>query len=334
MSNNSNAVQMDTISKSGNSMSGSGDVAQRLMEANFNVSALRTQDVLRKDEWVNFDSAILAVATTRLVGVADLFQAGLVYNVENALGVTKVEWEKVSEVTGADVSMSGLTSSENDRVTFDLDSVPLPIIHKDFQINARALQASRNSGQSLDTTQAELASRMVSEKVESLLFSGSNVAGAANKIYGYQTAPNRNTGSLTASWTSATGAQILADILSMISAAEDDNMYGPFMVYVPNAAYIHMADDYKAESDKTILERIKAIPSIIDVRPSTNLAATEAVLVQMTRDVVDMIDGISPQMIQWSSHGGMQLNFKVLAIMVPRIKSDANSQSGIIHFSV
>lgn len=329
---NNNAT-VDVVQNTGSGLQGSGLVAQALMQNNFSVESLRVEGVLRKDEWVNFDEAVVEVATKRLVAVADLMNAGLTYGVQNALGVTKVEWERVSEMTDAEISMGGITQGQNDRVTYDLQSVPLPIIHKDFHINIRALEASRTTGQSLDTTQAEIAARIVSEKIESLLFDGSDIAGSTNKIYGYKTAPNRTTGSTTADFASATGAQIVGDVLDMINDAQNDNMYGPYVLYVTNAGYINMGDDYKAESDKTILQRVLEIPGIQAVRPSKDLAAGEAILVQMTRDVVDMVNGIEPTTVQWDSHGGFMVNFKVLAIMVPRIKSDKNSQSGIVHYT-
>jgi hypothetical protein len=47
-----------------------------------------------------------------------------------------------------------------------------------------------------------------------------------------------------------------------------------------------------------------------------------------------MATGLQPTTVQWDSHGGMVMNFKVLAIMVPRIKTDSASQSGVAHFSV
>ncbi len=328
-------VNMDVITGNGaGGAIGMGAVAQRLLTNGFRVESLRTNDVLRKDEWIAYDTAIVEVARERLIAVGDLVSRGLTFNLPNALGTTRLEWEKVSDMGDAEVNMAGITDASRDRVLFDLDSMPIPIIHKDFQINVRVLEASRTTGQPLDVTQAQLCSRIVSEKIESILFSGVTVGGTNGTIYGYTTATNRNTGSVTASWATATGAQIIGDVLAMINKAVADNMYGPYMLYVPYAAYVHMADDYKSESDRTILERVKAVPGIIDVRPTSNLSGTNVIMVQMTRDVVDMINGIQPTMVMWESHGGMQMNFKVMAIMVPRVRTgDYNTQSGLVHYS-
>lgn len=312
---------------------GMGAVAQAMLANGFNVNALRTQALLKKDEWVRYDSAVLEVAQKRLVGVADLMAAGLTYNVPNAMGVTKLEWERVSDMLPAEISMAAVTPGRNERLDFDLQSMPLPIYHKDFHLNIRMLQASRNGGMPLDTTMAEMCARRVSEAIESTLFVGNTALGSNLALYGYTTSPTRNTGSVTASWATATGAQIVGDVQRMIGMMIADNMYGPWVLYVPYTAHTHMSDDYKAESDKTIMSRVLEIPGIQSVKPSYYLTGNNVVMVQLSREVVDLIDGIQPMTVQWDSNGGFTTNFKVLAIMVPRIRNDYDGQSGLVHFS-
>ena len=312
---------------------GMGAVAQLMLKNGFNVNALRTQALLKKDEWVRYDNAVLEVAQKRLVGVADLMAAGLTYNVPNAMGVTKLEWERVSDMLPAEISMAAVTPGRNERIDFDLQSMPLPIYHKDFHLNIRMLQASRNGGMPLDTTMAEMCARRVSEAIESTLFLGNTALGSNLALYGYTTSPTRNTGSVTASWATATGAQIVGDVQRMIGMMIADNMYGPWVLYVPYTAHTHMSDDYKAESDKTIMSRVLEIPGIQAVKPSYFLSGNNVVMVQLSREVVDMIDGIQPMTVQWDSNGGFTTNFKVLAIMVPRIRNDYDGQSGLVHFS-
>lgn len=333
MSNVPGGASVDVITANGLNVAGSGAVAQRLLKSNFNVESLRTQDVLQNREWIQFDNKVVEVARKRLIAVGDLVSAGLTYDVPNALGVTKLEWERSTDLTDAIVSMSGITAGQADRIEFDLQSIPLPIVHKDFHINIRALESSRRQGLPLDTMQAELAARIVSERIETMLFNGSNVAGTSNKIFGYTTQTNRNTGSVTASWLTATGEQILTDALAMVDKLVADNMYGPYVLYVPNAVYVKLGADFKANSDKSVLTRLKEIPGLINIRPAPDLTGTVVVMVQLSSDVVDMIDGIQPTLVQWESQGGMMINFKVIAIMVPRVKADKASQSGIAHYS-
>lgn len=326
-------TQVDFVTHSGNGVTGSGDLAQRLLSSGFNVNALRPNGVLRKDEWIQYDTAIIEVARQRLVLVKDLMSAGLRYPVRNALGKTRVEWERSSDMTPARVSMSGLAESENDTIDFDLTGIPLPIIHKDFNINIRKLAASRETGEALDTTQAEIASRKVAEAMEDLTLNGSTVLGSNNTIYGLRNALNRNTDSLTGNWNAATGENIVSDTLKMIAALVADNMYGPYVMYVAQDAFTHFGADFKDESDRTIMERVSAIPSISSIRALPTLPSGQVIMLQLTRDVVDIVDGMQPTTVQWATRAGFQVNFKVFAIMVPRTKSDKNGQSGIAHFS-
>ncbi len=308
-------------------------IAQALLQNNFNINALRTNATLRKDEWIELDKTVIDIARSRLVGVADLIQKGLVYNLTNALGTTRLEWERQSDMTPATMTMSGISESENDRITYDLQGMPIPIIHKDFNINIRALAASRRSGQPLDMTQARVASRKVAEIIETTLFNGATILGANNPIYGYKTAPNRNTGSLTLNTPLAmTGNDVTTNVLAMISALQNDNMYGPYVLYVSNAVALHFQEDYKANGDSSIMSRVLEIDGLQAIRPTKDLSNTEFVLVQMTSDVVEMVDGMQPTTVEWATHGGMVLHFKVMAIMLPRIRADFENQSGIAHF--
>lgn len=328
-------LQMDVLSHDGNNISVQGNVAQRLLQTGFNTTALRTLGVLRKDEWIQFDEALVQIARQRLVGVGDLLTAGLRFDIPNAMGTTRLEWERISDMEPAELSMSGVKEGEADRVTFDLQSIPLPIIHKDFNLNIRALEASRKLGQPLDTTQVTLSTRLVTEKVEDILFNGATIASTNGTIFGYLNAPDRNTGPLTKAWdTPATGAEILTDVIAMTDALRAANFFGPYGMYVPLTYWGTLQEDFKTESDRTILERLLALDDISFVRPSSNIAGNNVIAVQMSPDVVQEVVGMQPTVLEWEGHGGMVSHFKVMAIMVPRVRSDLALQSGIAHFSV
>lgn len=314
--------------------SGSGNVAKTLIENDFNVNSLRTQDFLRKDDWTHLDNRVIEIARHSLIGVGDVINAGLTYNLPNALGTTKLEWERMGDLGPATMNMAGVTEGGNDTLDFDLVSLPIPIVHKDFWINIRKLEASRKNGLPLDTVQVDICTRKVSERIESMLFLGDTSLGSNNTIYGYATAPNRITGSTTASWATATGEQIVGDVLAMIGAAKAKEMRGPFVFYVHYTAMTNLADDYKAESDKTILQRVMEIPGVAAVKESYYVPNADTVFaVQMTSDVVDIVDGLQPTVVMWDNMGGLIKNFKVMAIMVPRVKSTKDLQSGIIHYT-
>lgn len=320
---------------------GSGDVAQVLLSNGMNVQSLRTNATLRKDEWIELDKTVVQVARERLRGVGDLMSRGLRMNLTNAMGTLVVQHETVSEFTEAEVTMDAVTRTQRDRQTFNLVSTPVPITHKDFSISVRHLEASRRLGQPIDTTQAEEATRQVVERIESMLFNGLSsgstlgFGSSTAQLFGYTNRTNRNTVTLSTGWADSaqTGEGILDDVLSMITAAQNDRMYGPYMLYVPSNFWVPLMDDFKPNSDKSIIQRLRELPDLIDIKPADKLSDSNVVLTQMTRSNVDIIDGLQPTVVSWPSEGGMMLNFKVLAIMVPRIKLDAGNRSGVVHLS-
>lgn len=299
-------------------------------------AALRTLDTLRKDEWVAFDEALVEAAAIRLRGVADLLGAGLTIPVNNAMGKTVLEYERVTDMNPALVSMDGAVRTENDRQEFGIDSIPLPITHKDFFINLRTLTASREKGEALDTTQIRTAGRLVAEETERMLFLGGKTFGGST-IRGYTTHPDRNLATFIANgnWAAVakTGANILDDVLDMITRAQADRMYGPYWLYVPQNSSVKLEDDFKANSDKTIRQRLLEIDGIRAVRTVDQLTANNIILVQATVDVTAMVEGIPLQTVQWDIEGGFVINFKAFQIAIPLIRSDSEGRSGVVHMS-
>jgi uncharacterized linocin/CFP29 family protein len=327
------AVEAFSASRVGGFVGG-GTVAQRLLQSNFNVNALRTNGVLMRDEWKHFDNRVVQITRERLVGVAELIRRGLVYNLPNALGVMTLEWERaIDDLVAAEVTMSGLNEATKDRLAYDTAAMPIPIIHKEFSYNLRHVEAARRNGRNIESTHAEVATRKVAEKIEDILFNGLVISSTVGPIYGLLTHPQRNTGAVTATWVTATGEQMVTDIIRMMDVASTKNMNGPFVLFVPLSVANRFGNDYKANSDKTILQRMMELPNLDAIVASTKLTGTNILLVQMTSDVVEMIDGIQPTMVEWDSRGGFEHNFKIIAIMLPRIRSAGDGNNGIVHYS-
>ena len=318
-----------TISKPG--ALGASGPGQLLMANGWDPQCLRANSVLRKEEWIEFDRTLVPIARQRLRGVNDLVSAGLTLTLGNGMGTTILQWEEVSDMDAADISMDGVTRGVHDRVRFDINNLPIYIVHKDFHVNLRNLESSRRLGVPIDTTQVEVATRKVADQVESILFNGTTLTFGGNSVFGYRTATNRNLFTISPLWGSATGAQIVTDVIDMIAAAQADNMFGPYVLYMGVNYWNLLLDDYKAESDKSIIGRIKELEGISAVRVADVLPVDHVLLVQMTKDVVDLVIGMQPRVVQWDVEGGFQTNFKVLTILVPRMKNDFDNRSGIVH---
>lgn len=306
---------------------------QALMASGLNPRALRTNALLRKDEWKALDTAILDIVRKRLVGVSDLTSRGLVRNL-GGLGVMTDEWEAIQDMSGADVDMSGATASGEDTVQFSTQGVPIPIIHKGYRLEIRRLEASRKTGAALDTTQAEIAARKVRDKMEDMLFNGYSLKSDGYNIYGYTTFPYRLRTNIGTAWDAASPDPV-GDVAHMLDVARAKHFYGPFVLYVPNNYWGPLLDDYSTYKDGTYYDRIKQYPEIEDIKMADVLGSAEVVLVQLTRDVVDLAVGQDVTNVEWMSQGGMIQHNKVLAAMAPRLKyaydEDGNQVTGIVH---
>jgi uncharacterized linocin/CFP29 family protein len=294
---------------------------------------LRTLDTLRHEEWIHFDNVLIEEGQIRLRGIADIMGAGLTIPVPNAMGKTVVQYEKATDMEPAILSLDPNVRSKKDRVEFVPGQIPMPVIHKDFDLNIRTLAASRTTGEPLDTMQARVAARLCSERLEALLFQGTTATFGNLPIYGYITHPDRNTSAFgtNGSWdeTAKTGENILDDVLTMKAALHVDRFYGPYWIYAPADAATKLDDDFKANSDKTIKQRIMEVDGVQNVQVADQLPTDHVIMVQATQDVTALLDGEGLQTIQWDINGGMTVAFKAFMIQVPLIRSDVEKRSGL-----
>lgn len=294
---------------------------------------------LRYDEWRTLDEAVIRVADQRLIGFEDLRRNGLVYNLGNAMGTTVLTWEKMSDAFSASISIDPVRRGKNDRLDFSTAHTPIPVIHEDYHLSERVLMESRSRGNGLDTLSAERAARAVSVKLEDMLFgSAASFTYGGGTIHSYLSHPDINLVALGDPWddSAASPEEILADVINMKQALINDRYYGPYMLYVPTAYETVLDQDYKttgAGMSQTIRQRILQIANIQGVTVVDRLPADTVLMVCMQRDVVDLIDGMPIQNVQWDSEGGFVHNYKVMAIQIPRVKSDYDGRSGIVKLS-
>jgi hypothetical protein len=298
---------------------------------------IQANGTLRRDEWKALDQAVLKISDTRLNGVQDLITNNLTFNLGNAMGTTVLESHSISDAMEADLTMDGITRSKGDRVKYGTLYLPIPIIHVDYEINARVLAASRNMGNALDTDNAERAARKVSEKLESMLFTDTSYTFGGGTIYSYMNHPQRNTVTLSENWNAAgkTAAEILADVIAMKQASIDAKHYGPWMLYIPTAYETVLDGDYDTTTSngRTIRQRILEIEGIQGIKVVDTLTANNVLLVQMTSDVVRLVRGMGITNVEWSTEGKMVTNYKVMTIQVPQIRADQANNSGITRLS-
>lgn len=319
---------------------GSGD--PKLVES-WATMPINANALLRRDEWKQLDDVLIDVGRQRLGGIQDLVDKNLVFTLGNAMGTTVLEWHDVNGEMEAVVSMDGITRGKNEKMTFQHNYLPIPIIHSDYEINARTLAASRNMGNPLDTISAERATRSVLQKLENMLFTnvtyafGEADSRSRNSIYSYINFPDRNQVALAAAWNESgkTPAQILADVVSLKDALIADFKFGPYMLYIPTLWDTVLDEDYSVAGSSlmTTRERVMKISGLTGIKVIDTLPANQAVLVQMTTDVVRLVRGMGLQNVEWEQEGKMITKYKVMTIQVPQLRSDANGKCGIAHLA-
>ena len=289
--------------------------------------------LLRYDEWKDIDQAVVKAAVDRLSGISAIIGRGLVHNL-GSIGVTISQWQEESDMTEANYSMSGVTAGEEDTPAYDTASVPVPVVHKDFRINIRRLEASRRMGEALDVTAAATAGRKVAEASEDMLFSSTPIAVGGASIYGFTNFPARNTVVLGTPWDDlANGVNevLVEGVRRMIASAIADKFYGPYALLIPGAYEAKFLEDYRANDSRTVKQRVLGIDKIQDVIVCDRLTGDNVILVQMTRDVVDLAVAQQISTVSWSENGGMTNRFKTMAVWVPRLKQDYDGKCGIVH---
>ena len=316
---------------------------------------------LRKEEWISLDQVVLREARLRLRAWADLSAASS-YGGFNGMAKSMLEHETMSDPGEALVDMDGLTQGHTDSPTFQLQGIPLPITHSDFWYSSRRLAESRNTGTPLDTTMGEAAGRRVAEMIEQTLIgttTGMTYGGTMTQyggygsgrngdrtstVYGYTNYPDRHTFANTTAPTSTNWSPewTLKDVLAMRDLLRNGRFYGPYMLYHSTDWDQYLDSDYYAirtsgalAPTQTLRERLMKIGDVQDVRRLDFLGSAtnpfNLLLVQMTPDVCRAINGLDLTTVQWESVGGMRLNFKVLAIQVPQIRSTQAGRCGIAH---
>ena len=290
---------------------------------------------LRKDEWQELDLAVVKAARPRLRAVADIRGAGLEFNLTNGMGTTVLQFQDQSDITDARITMDGLSRSTADRPHYNLTNMPIPIIHKDFTFSAREIGTSRRGGSPLDTTTAELAGVKVAEEIEKLTLGEiASYKYGGGSVFGFTNFPGRLTKTLTQP-TSSNHATTLKEVLEMKTQSQDANHFGPWMLYHSNAFDQFMDEDFStAKGDNTLRMRLRMIDGITDVRPLDFLTGTKLILLQMMSTTIRMIIGMEITTLQWETQGGMEVNFKVMAIILPQLRADQEGNTGIVEGKV
>jgi hypothetical protein len=290
---------------------------------------------------VLLDKAVIKVGLQRLTFVADILAEGLTYNLNDPLSVTQLEWNKQNKVGAAYRSMTPSSRYENKLPIVLPQRLPIYLTMDGFELDIRTLKVSQRVGTPLDTSNIEACTRAVNEAIEDAAINGATTLDGQDLVVagynapGLLNAPNANTQQLTAAaWGGAApnGTTVQSEVLSMITKEQADKKYGPYNLYVPTAVGISLNMDFKANGNDSILQRLQEINvggRNLRIRTADMMPANKVALVQMTSDVIEIVDGQRPTVIPWTSLDGFKVNNLVMGIMIPRVRSDYDGNSGV-----
>lgn len=303
--------------------------------------------ILRKDEWIMLDAAVLRSARPRLRVWSDLARSNTLSL--DGMSIQILEHETMSESGEAIVDMDGIQEGRTDRPRFQLEGMPLPVTYHPFYFSAREIATSRRKGQPLNTLEAEQGGRRVADTIEQTTLgttTGMTFGTTANysrapTVYGYTNHPSRNTVTLTTP-TGSNSATTVSEILAMRSTLYADNFFGPFQVYNGTDWDVFLDDDHfrlvtqgAAAPITTLRNRLRTIDDISDVKRADFLSPTntggtfDLVMIALGNgEVARAVIGMPLRLVQWETKGGDQLNFKVATIMAPQVRSNFVNAAG------
>lgn len=331
-------LQQDTGQEVRSEILGAPFAANEQVDREHMYRYLAANDLLPTDVTREIEDTFIEVARRELVGVSDLQNAGLVADL-GSIGITQYEFERLNAMSAATQSMS-IEDMDEDRVEFDLDAVPVPVTRKGFRLSQRVTALGSTRGASVAQVHVSESTRQVTEKLEDSLTNGGDAVIGGNSMPGYTNFSARQTvGFNDVEWSSTTDLQnALDDTLDMKDALVANGFDGPYVLYVPSNWDTTVEDDYNPQAgNQTLRDRIMSITGIDEVKVLPSLADSNAVLVQMTPDVVQIAQGQDITTVTWDIHGGLAQRWLVLGVMSFALKRADDGTgtlvSGIAHLS-
>jgi hypothetical protein len=288
------------------------------------------------EAYKNYSQELVTIAKKELVGIGDLISRGLTEQLPH-VGITLSFYEKMSDTTPAEINMDGQAKGKDDKETFDDVGTPVPVFYKDHSKNFRHKAALESGNINITSASNAQATYAVTELMEKTLVNGnSKIVVSGQTIPGYTTFADRETYTLPKYWNgdnAATGNEIYLDVLAMVQKLRDNNFYGDYVLYIPNAYSTVLDKKYSTAFDsRTIREELLSINGLTAIRELKSLAEHNVILIQMDKRVVDVViaQPLSMIVLKTSPTGD---SFRNWAIMIHRLKSDMAGQCGICHGS-
>ncbi len=342
--------------------------ASRLLANGMDIEkAFRAHSPLSTDATKLIDTTVVQEFQNRLMVTRRLLENGQVQRLPNPFAYSHISHHTEDDEAGAVVDRNPLGKGEN--TLPDRSEVVTPIYYTfaDFQLTLPELIASRNPRQDvpLDVNLIRKKARDVAEAIEECVVKGTfggaalPKVGSAGAAKGLCNATNLQTVSLSSSqaWNHAskTVDGILTDIQGMLVKFDTIKAWGPVDLFIPAAWMTALRFKRNSSTDRTAIELIRAALTggsrDVYISDADTLPTDTAVMYLRDSIAVDVILGdfggqsaandpnapdsnpVPITVIPWEERGGLLLNWKIIACVIPRPKSTYASNCAIVKLS-
>lgn len=303
-----------------------------ILKTNQEGAVINNASTLHYDDYKDLSEDVVKAREFDNVGIQDLISRGLTS--QSSISKTLVQYQDMNTFD-ATVSMNASNRTEN-QTNYGVNWIPQPIYHTDFFI------PWREEGFSYKESDGIMESVFrVNELQDTVLFNGADlgvmVSGAAAPLYGYTNHPQTIIGTPTTDWAlPANAGTITAEAVGLVGelyVGGRTQAADSVMMYVANDVWSNLQNDYSAaKGDRTVLERIRAISEIIDVKPQKDLVDGAVVLVEMRSRTVQLSVATMPIAVPWvKGHDIEDGRFTIYSSMVAKIKKDRNGRTGVLY---
>lgn len=270
--------------------------------------------------WEEIDEEVIRAYEQEAKLIQDIRDMGLTTN--HDIGNLFSSYRQTSLMNDAEVDMSGEVLGDEDRVDYKTNTVPVPVVHKEFRVGWRE---SANANTSQDNI-AE-ATRAVTRAMEALAWGGSDFTVEGNEILGIKDSTTSGDWGGSGDW--ATPSNAYTEVIDAMQTLDSNGFGGPYNLYVDES---YMADlmGLRSNTTQNYVEIIENLDDINAVRFTDNADADDAYLVSMSRRSIDLAisQWISP--VNWDmDNQGRVTQYQVFAVAAPRIKKDYAGNFGV-----
>lgn len=226
---------------------------------------------LREEEYKVIDKAIKEVVREQL------WATKVFSRVNVDIGTLEYGWDQWKDIGEATIDLYGETENYDELDLGARKTIKVPLIHKEFILRWRIIEAARRGGRNLETAAVEFAAAKIAEKVEQMIFKGDSTYGIEGifNATGIQTVQGADFG---------TAGNAYETFRKARDALQDDNITGTYVAFLNPAQYGELDILF---TQTGIPQREKIVGNFVSaIYPTTQVPAGEGYVVATAKRYV------------------------------------------------